>query len=142
MVHFCIYHILLDSVSIRLIQIDGFLDISCNLDFILVFNGVFLSIFIKGILHFNLLLIILSEFNYPLPLWHIDDIIFSCIGIKGKFSIFLDGIHSLPFLLYSFPQHIHFSIIIWQFTVVSYVVKCPLLGSIIISRVEDIDEAS
>ena len=68
------------------------------------------------------------------------DIVISFIFSKGDFFIFLYDMHRLPILLFGVLYRLGLKIIIYKFPVARYIFKIPHLGSISISRFEDIYE--
>ena len=54
---------------------------------------------------------ILDEAPFPLPLVNVEKPIVFCVYLKGDIIIFLDGICSLPCLLFIVPYHLGFPII-------------------------------
>ena len=106
--HCLAYCILTYGVTILMIKLDGLLKIPRNFEFILVIDIVPLSLGITDIEHPNKLLGILGQVPFPLPLGSVKELIISCIGYKGEFVIFFDGMHSLPCLLSSVLYNLDF----------------------------------
>ena len=87
--HFPTYHVLPESVSVFLIRFDGSLETFCNLDSILVFDNMSLSMSRNDIGHTDKLLRILGEAPLPLSIGRVEGPIISCIGGKGGIVVFL-----------------------------------------------------
>ena len=87
--HFPTYHVLPEGVAVFLIKLDASLEILCNLDTILVFDGVSYIISIKDIICTKKLRRVLVEATLPLPIGRVEEPIISCIGGKGEIVIFL-----------------------------------------------------
>ena len=93
--HFYYHHFPPEVVTIFLIKLDIFLDISRRLGSILEFDGMSLILFTKYIGHLDIILRIVVEEHLPLQLGHVKNPILSLIGINGKLAILLDDIHMI-----------------------------------------------
>ena len=87
--HFLTYHVLPQGVAVFLIRFDGYLETFWNLDDILVFDSVSLSMSRNDIGHTDKLLRIIGEAPLPLSIGRFEEPIISCIGGKGEIVIFL-----------------------------------------------------
>ena len=86
--HFPTYHVLPEGVSVFLIIFDSPVETFWNLESILVFDNVSLSMSRNDIGHTEKLLRILGEAPLPLYIGRVEEPIISCIGGKGEIVIF------------------------------------------------------
>ena len=87
--------------------------------------------------HSDEVLIIIYE-----ALGFVDKPIVYQLGRKGYISIFLCGLNILPRILSRIPENTEFQITTWQFPGADNLVKFPHLSSILIPRVEYVDDVS
>ena len=83
-----------------------------NLDYILVYYGMSLSLIINYIVNTDELIRILRKTPLPLSLGSVEDPIISCIGVNGDIFIFFNYIHGLTCLFSISKERLEFPIII------------------------------
>ena len=81
--HFYAYHILTEGVVIFVIKIDGFLNILCHLESILLFGGMSLSMGRKYLGNTDEFLRVIGEAPCPL--------LFGCAELLIMYHIFIQG---------------------------------------------------
>ena len=104
--HFPTYHVLPEGVAVFLIRFDGFLETFWNLDSILVFDNMSLSMSRNDIGNTDKLLSIFGEAPLPIYIGRVEEPIISSIDGKGEIVIFLFGIYMLTRLFSSVPEHL------------------------------------
>ena len=87
--HFPAYHVLPYGVSVSLVKLDGSFENSWNLDIILVFYGMSLSLIRKDIVRTDKVLRIIGEAHFPHPNGRVEEPIISRVDRKGDIVIFL-----------------------------------------------------
>ena len=87
-----------------MIRFDGSLETFWNLDSILVFDNVSLSMSRNGIGNTDKLLRILGEAPLPLSIGRVEEPIISCIGGKGDIIIFLFWYSCANMSLFQYPR--------------------------------------
>ena len=113
-----------------------------HLESIFIIDSIFISMGIKDLGQLDKTISIIGKVYCPLPLGHVRDPILSWIDVNSNILIILDGIHKIICILSSEPDHLNLQISIWWFPMAGNIVKCQHIGSIIITRVEDVDEES
>ena len=87
--HFPAYHVLPYGVAVLLVKLDGSFENSWNLDIILVFDGMSLSMIRKDIVRTDKVLRIIGEAHFPHPNGRVEEPIISRVDRKGDIFIFL-----------------------------------------------------
>ena len=127
------YCIITEGVAYFLIKLNGLFDIQCFLEYIPVFDSVYLSMGNNDLVHPNKLLRIIGEYPWPIILGRIKNPIISFIQNKGEIIILFDGINRILCLFFIIIYQIDLPITINQFTMAGDILKYTHLGSTLIN---------